>query len=210
MTTQPLLLSRRLLLPASAALLALAGCGSLIGPSNPPSQIYRLAPEFPAAAAGASVTWQLSVGRPNSTQTLDSERIALSRGATMDYFADAQWNDTAPRLLQSLLAEAFERSGRITAVAPESEGLRTDYLLVTELRDFDAQYDTADGAPLVVVDISAKLVDPRGKVIAAHETHQTARASRNSVASVVEAFDQATSAALTDLVTWALQAPPPS
>jgi cholesterol transport system auxiliary component len=153
------------------------------------------------------VTWQLSIGRPNSTQTLDSERIALSRGATMDYFADAQWNDTVPRLLQSLLAEAFERCGRITAVAPESEGLRTDYLLVTELRDFEAQYDTANGAPLVLVDISAKLVDPRGKVIAAHETHQTVRASQNSVASVVEAFDQATGAALTDLVAWALQAP---
>jgi cholesterol transport system auxiliary component len=208
--TKQILLSRRLLLPVSAALLALAGCGSLIGPSGPPPQIYRLAPEFSAAAGGTSVMWQLSVARPNSTQTLDSERIALSRGAMMDYFADSQWNDTVPRLLQSLLVEAFERSGRISAVGQESEGLHTDYMLATELRDFDAQYDSANGAPLVVVDISAKLVDQRGKVIAARETHQTARASQNSVPSVVNAFDQATSAALTDLATWALQAPPPS
>jgi len=210
MTTQPILLSRRALIPASAALFALAGCGSLIGPSGPPLQIYRLAPEFPTAAGGASVTWQLSVARPNTTQTLDSERIALSRGATMDYYADAQWNDTVPRLLQSLLVEAFERSGRITAVAAESEGLRTDYLLATELRDFDAQYDSANGPPLVVVDIAAKLIDGRGKVLSARESHQTARASQNGVASVVAAFDQATAAALTHFVTWALQAPPPS
>jgi len=209
MMKQTVLLSRRSLIPASAALLALAGCGSLIGPSGPPPQIYRLAPEFPAAAGGRSVTWQLSVGRPNTTQTLDSERIALVRGAAMDYYADAQWNDTVPRLLQSLLAEAFERSGRIAAVAPESEGLRTDYLLTTEIRDFDAQYESANGAPLVVVNISAKLVDGRGKVVSAREVRQTAQAAQNNVVSVVYAFDQATSAALSDLVTWVLQAPPP-
>jgi cholesterol transport system auxiliary component len=209
MTTKPVLLSRRLLIPAAVALFALAGCGSLIGPSGSPPQIYRLAPAFPAAAGGASVTWQLSIGRPNTTQTLDSERIALTRGAAMDYYADAQWNDTVPRLFQSLLVEAFERSGRITAVAPESEGMHTDYLLVTELRDFDAQYDSASGAPLVVVDVAAKLIDNHGKVVTAREVHQTARASQNSVASVVDAFDQATAAALTDLVAWTLQSPPP-
>ncbi|HTT83662.1 MAG TPA: ABC-type transport auxiliary lipoprotein family protein [Rhizomicrobium sp.] len=207
MNIQTALLSRRLFLPASVALLALAGCGSLIGPSGPPPQIYRLAPEFPAPAGGAPVSWQLAVGRPNTTQTLDTERIALTRGTMMDYYANAQWNDTAPRLLQSLLVEAFERSGRIAAVAPESEGLHADYLLLTELRDFDAQYDSANGAPLVVVDIAAKLADSRGKVVAAREVHQTARASQNSVAAVVDAFDQATAAALTDLVTWTLQSP---
>ncbi len=209
MNAQPVLLSRRAILPASAALLALAGCGSLIGPSGPPPQIYRLAPDFPAAAGGAPVRWQLAIARPNTTQTLDSERIALSRGATMDYYADAQWNDTVPRLLQSLLVEAFERSGRITAVAPESEGLHVDYLLVTELRDFDAQYDSANGAPVASVDIAAKLLDSRGKAITARNTHQTTRATQNSIASVVAAFDQATSAALSELAAWALQAPPP-
>jgi cholesterol transport system auxiliary component len=205
-----LALLRRARVPVCAALLALAGCGSLIGPSNPPLQIYRLGPQFPAASGGAQVAWQLAIARPNTSQTLDSERIALSRGPTMDYFADAQWNDTAPRLLQSLIAEAFERSGRIAAVAPESEGLHTDYLLVTELRDFEAQYDSANGAPLAAVDIAAKLVDARGKVVAAREVNETARASQNSVASVVDAFDQATSAALADLVAWTLQSPPPS
>ena len=139
--------------------LALSGCGSLIGPSDPPLQIYRLAPEFPAAAGGAPVTWQLSVGRPTTAQTLDSERVALVRGATMDYYADAQSDDTVPRLVQSLLVEAFERSGRIAAVAPESEGLRTDFMLVTELRDFEAQYGDANGAPIVTVDIAAKLLE---------------------------------------------------
>ncbi|HEY3637289.1 MAG TPA: ABC-type transport auxiliary lipoprotein family protein [Rhizomicrobium sp.] len=210
MNKQPIRLSRRALIPASALFLALAGCGSLLGPSTPPPQIYRLAPEFPAASGGAPVSWQLSIARPSTAQTLDSERITLLRGSVMDYYADAQWNDTVPRLVQSMLAQAFERSGRITAVATESEGLRADYLLVTELRDFDAQYDSENGAPLAVVDISAKLLDQRGKVIAVHDARQTARAAQNNVASVVAAFDQASGAAFADIAGWALQAPPPS
>jgi cholesterol transport system auxiliary component len=210
MTTRPVLLSRRLFVPATALLLALAGCGSLIGPSNPPPQIYRLAPASPAAPGGAQIGWQLTIGRPGASQTLDSERIALSRGAMMDYFADAQWNDNVPRLLQSSAVEAFERSGRIAAVGPESAGLRADYLLETDIRDFEAQYDSTNGAPLVVVDIAARLVDPRGKVITTREVRQTAPAGQNSVAGVVAAFDQATAAALADLVAWALQTPPPT
>ncbi|HEX4077900.1 MAG TPA: ABC-type transport auxiliary lipoprotein family protein [Rhizomicrobium sp.] len=209
MIAQPMTASRRQLVLGTAALFVLAGCGSLIGPSGPPPQIYRLAPVLPPAAGGASVSWQLAIARPISTLTLDTERIALVRGETMDYYADAQWNDTVPRLVQSLLVEAFEQSGRIAAVAPESGGLRANYTLATDIRDFDAQYDSANGAPNVVVAIEAKLVGERGNVVASLDARQTARASQNSVTAVVAAFDQAAGAALAQIVTWTLQASPP-
>ena len=66
--------------------------------------------------------------------------------------ADAQWNDSAPRLVQSLLVQAFDKSGSIQAATPGSAALRTDLTLSTELRDFEAQYDNANAAPLVVVE----------------------------------------------------------
>jgi len=200
---------RRHLVLGAASLLVLSGCGSIIGPSGSPPQIYRLAPELPPAAGGAPVSWQLAVAPPNTTQTLDTVRITLVRGETMDYYADAQWNDTVPRLVQSLLVEAFEQNGRIEAVASESAGLRANYVLVTDIRDFDAQYDSANGAPNVVVEIEAKLVGGRGNVVSSLDARQTARASQNSVAAVVAAFDQATGAALAQIVTWALKAPAP-
>jgi cholesterol transport system auxiliary component len=209
MNRRPIPASRRHLVAGTAALFVLAGCGSLLGPSGPPPQIYRLAPGFPPAAGGAPVSWQLAVAPPNATQTLDTIRITLVRGETMDYYADAQWNDTVPRLVQSLLVEAFEQSGRIAAAAPESAGLRANYVLATDIRDFDAQYDTANGAPNVVVKIEAKLVGERGNVVASLNARQTARASQNNVAAVVAAFDQATGAALTQIVAWTLQASPP-
>lgn len=191
-----------------AAFLVLAGCGSLIGPSNPAPQIYRLEPPLSAPAAGARVSWQLDVAKPEASQTLNSERIALVRGAVMDYYAGVQWNDTTPQLVQSLLVEAFERSGRVAAVAPESEGLRADYTLATEIRDFDAQYATENGAPKVVVEIEAKLLDPRGQVVATLDARHTANAERNSVAAAVAAFDQALGATLDEIVVWALQSRP--
>ena len=84
--------TRRQMVLAGAAILTLAGCGSLLGPSGPPLQLYRLRPAFPAAG-GTSVSWQLAVARPLATQSLDTERIALMRGAMMDYYADGwRWS----------------------------------------------------------------------------------------------------------------------
>lgn len=182
-------------------------CGSLIGPSNPPPQIYRLSPQMPPEATGAPVTWQLAVARPDTTQTLDTDRIALLRGSVVDYYADAQWNDSVPRLVQSLLVEAFDRSGRVQAATRDSS-LRADLTLTSELRNFEAQYDNAGAAPMIVIDIQAKLLDHNGQVIVSLDARQSARATQNSVAGVVEAFDQAMAAALAQIVGWTLQATP--
>jgi len=187
---------------------ALAGCGSLLGPSNPPGQIYRLNPDLASQPGGQPVAWQLAVARPDTTQTLDTSRIALLRGSVMDYYADAQWNDSAPRLVQSLLVQAFDKSGRVQAASRDSASLRADLTLATELRDFEAQYDTAEAAPLVVIDIQAKLLDQRGEVIASLNARQTARAAQNNLASVVTAFDQAMASALSRIVDGSLQATP--
>lgn len=192
---------------AVLACLATAGCGSLLGPSNPPAQIYRLSPEMTPQPAGAAVTWQLAVARPDTSRTLDTDRIALLRGSIMDYYADAQWNDSVPRLVQSLLVEAFDRSGRVQAAAVDSN-LRADLSLTTELRHFEAQYDTSNSAPIVVIDIQAKLLDPSGHVVASVDIRQTARATLDSVGGVVDAFDRAMAAALAQIVGWSLQATP--
>lgn len=186
----------------------IAGCGSLLGPSNPPPQIYRLSPEMAPPGEGTPVPWQLAVARPDTTRALDTDRIALLRAPLMDYYADAQWNDSTPRLVQSLLVEAFDRSGRVQAAPTDSASLHADLTLASELRDFEAQYESADAPPLIVIEIEAKLLDARGQVIASVDSRQTTRASQNSVPAVVEAFDQAMSATLAKIVGWALQTTP--
>jgi cholesterol transport system auxiliary component len=199
--------TRRIFLVGGASTVLVAGCGSLIGPSNAPPQIYVLTPDLHALPDVAKVSWPLSVARPDASEILSTARIALRRGDTMDYFADVRWDDNAPRLVQARLVEAFEKSGGIDAVADDGVGIRADYVLESELRAFEAHYHDENGAPTVIVDIVAKLVAAHHREIAAvHEARQESPASANSVAAVVTAFDAATSLVLEDIVAWALAA----
>lgn len=203
--------SRRGLLLAGAAALALGGCSGMIGPTAAP-QLYVLRPKLGPLPDAQQANWQLTVAQPNAPLSLDTARIALQRSAeTMDYYAHSAWQDRAPVLVRRALIEAFERSGKISAVARDTEGVRADYLLQSDLRAFEARYNSANGAPDVVVEIAAQLLRTPGRKIAATvRVRKTARASANSVPAVVAAFDQALAAAVEDIAVWALKAPAPS
>jgi cholesterol transport system auxiliary component len=208
--TQTIILPRRALLLGGAAL-ALAGCSDLIGPSSAPVQLYALKPSGGVPTTGPKVPWHLSVGLPTATDYLDRSRIALIKSDTsVDYFADSQWTDHLPVLVQEALVEAFENSGRIDGVAAESDGFKADYVLQTDLRDFEARYDQPDGIPTAIVRIEAKIAPTIGRTIVSslQASHQ-AQATQNSVAAAVQAMDAALGQALSDIVNWALSQPPP-
>ena len=151
-------LSRRGILVGATSLLLLAGCSGLIGPSGPPPQIYVLEPNLHALGDAPSVSWQLAVGTPDASESLDATRIALHRGGMMDYYADARWTDTVPVLLQANIVRAFEKSGKIQAVAATSDAVRADYVLKSTLHDFQANYDGPNGAPTIVVDMMVRII----------------------------------------------------
>jgi cholesterol transport system auxiliary component len=209
MTKTKLAPTRRALLLSATALsaFALSGCGSLLSPSNPPAQIYVLDPGF-TAASGPSVDWALTVAQADVPDVYDTQRVAIQRNQIMDYFANTQWTDETPRLLQSLMIEAFEKSGRIGAVSRDGGGVHADYMLTTEIRHFEAVYDNGDGAPEINIEIVAKMLSlPHHDVIAIHDKPQKLRASANSIPAVIQAFNQATGSAITNIVGWALDAP---
>lgn len=192
---------------AGVACLSLAGCsGNLIGPPSPAAQIYVLNPKFGPMAEAPNVAWQLVIGVPNVPASLDTQRIALERAPnTMDYYANAEWTDRTPALLQSLLVQAFESSGRIAAVGRESAGIRADYVLETEIRDFEAFYAVPDTPPVVRVAIMAKLLNPMNRDVAASmEFHNEAQTSANNMANITAAFTQATGATVQAIAAWAL------
>ncbi len=198
-------LSRRHVLGAAACLAPLAGCSLLFPPSAP--QLYRLTPRTAGASHGPPVRLQLVVDVPVAPESLDTDRIALTRNrTTLDYFAGTVWTDRAPLLLQGLLVEAFENSGRIVAVGRDTSGLNPDYLLETELREFDARYmGSGEQVPTVVVSLFVELVKmPDRKVIGSMLAAEQAPAARNDVGSVVEAFDAAAGEVVTKVVNWTL------
>jgi cholesterol transport system auxiliary component len=205
----PILDRRQLVLGASAVLAA--GCGGIqLLPKPMTPQLYVLRPQL-MTPMGAPVRWRLAVGTPDAPASLDTERIALTRSTTtMDYFANAAWNDRAPLLLERLLIQAFEQSGRIMAVTRDTAATESDYLLQTEIRGFEAHYDSPDGAPQIMVAIQARLARmPQRDIVGSLNATQQAQAASNSLDSIVLAFDQATAAALAQIVNWALAAPQP-
>jgi cholesterol transport system auxiliary component len=127
---------------------------------------------------------------------------------TLDYCANSAWTDRAPLVVQNLLVEALEKSGKIKAVSRDTEGLRADYLLQTNLKDFSAHYDVQDGIPTVTVHITAKLLTKDRTIAASLDSVHTAQATANSVPAVVIAFDEALAASLEEIAGWALRAPP--
>jgi cholesterol transport system auxiliary component len=202
-------INRRFVLAGGSALV-LTGCGDLLGPP-PALQLYMLKPPAGPTTAGPTVSWQLAIGLPLASEHLDSARIAISRNDTMaDFYAESAWTDHLPILVQNAMLEAFENSGRIPAVSADGEGFHADYILQTELREFQARYDAPDGPPTAVVRIEAKLAPSLGRQIVQSlpATHEV-KAAENSVGAAVRALDEAFANVLSQIVNWTLAAPPP-
>ncbi len=191
------------------ALSLLCGCTaqSFIDAPTPP-QIYLLNPRL-GPINGSKASFALAVSTPSAPFSLASRRIAIQRSAnTLDYYARAVWQDRTPRLLQRLVVEGFEDSGKITAVARTQSGLHADYLLQLDLRRFEADYLNPKGAPRAELSLSARLIRLSDrKVVATTRIRTQAPAQRNSIKSAVTAFDHATAKAIKALVAWTLAAP---
>jgi cholesterol transport system auxiliary component len=195
-------MNRRLLL--SALVLAPSGCGSLLPTGGSPPKLYTLTPATDVAA-GPAIRSQLLDDVPVSAAALDTERIALSRSAnTIDYYAEAAWTDRAPLMIQSLLVQSFENSGRITAIGRESLALRADYVLRPELRHFEAEYHDAP-APSAHVAVGVKLVKmPDRAIVAQRNFDASAPAAANQITAIVESFDKALHEVMRQIVDWTL------
>lgn len=193
---------------AGIVVIALAGCSSLFV-STPPGKLYRLTPAGNFPANLPRISTQLAIDVPQAPAGIDTSRIALSKSPfSLDYFADSEWAERAPDLIQNLLLASFENSGAIIGVDRASSGLRADVILRTEIRHFEAVYATPNGPPQVSVDIIARLVTVPGRtIIAENRFEQHSPAAANDIPSIVAAFDAATDAVLRDIVVWTLGNP---
>jgi cholesterol transport system auxiliary component len=140
---------------------------------------------------------------------VNTGRIALAMSATSsDYYSKTAWTDRAPVMVQTRIVDSFENSHKIVAVARESIGLRANYVLQTDLRNFEAMYFYGQ-PPIVKVRIVAKLVRlPDRQIIGTATFERCVRARADKVPKVVDAFDQALGSVMKRLVAWTLRTPP--
>jgi len=196
------MISRRHVLLAGGAILG--GC-NVIPKVNEPIPLYTLSAVSEFGQSLPKVEWQLVVGTPVASADLDTTRIALTRSpGVVEYFAKGAWADNAPILLQGKLIESFEASNAVS-VGRDAVGLRPDYVLQSDLRDFQAEY--SGDAATAHLRLSAKLVRmPDRRIVANIQTAQKVAAAGNSLPQIVDAFDRAAGQAFEEVVVKVLTA----
>jgi cholesterol transport system auxiliary component len=195
---------KRIALLLVVSVLCTACVGSLLKSDNEAPDLYRLTgPSASGASVGAgpALAQAITVARPRSASSLDTDRIAASTpDHGFDYLADARWADTAPQMVQQLLVDRLIAGGRFaTAVAAPSR-VPSELLLEVELRHFEAVYAGVGEPPRILVELQGNLVDVRrGTRVASFDSRAEATAARNDRRAVVAAFEDATARAVQDV-----------
>ena len=188
-------------------MLGVAGGCNVLEIPGPAPDLYNLTPKSTFNKNLPEIKKQLTIEEPLASGGLDSNRIALHPHSTrLKFFANARWSERAPKMLQTLLVESFENTNKIVSVGRQSIGLRSDYTLKTEVREFQVEHDTAAEIYIVRVRVNAKLVQqPKRVIVGSHSFERTVEIQDDSdMDSIVIAFDQATGKVLKKLVEWTL------
>lgn len=170
------------------------------------ADMYVLSPKSTFAETLAPVSSQLVIEVPIASEGINSHGIAVRETPlTLDYFAGVRWTERAPFMIQTLLVESFENSGKIVSVARRGTDLRADYVLKTELREFQAEYTTPESAD-ARVRLNAKLVRmPQRVILASVNFERRIAVEGEGILAVVNAFDTALGKVLKRTVEWSLR-----
>lgn len=194
---------KRIALVLLTAMLAGCSASSLLAPSGAPAKLYTLSAPKDVTTNAPQANWQLLVAMPDAPSDLNTSRIAIApTQARVDYYADVAWADRPPAMLQELLLQSFDRSGRIAAVQRQSGGLKSDFILTTDIEDFEV--DAASGDPSVHIRVTVRLVRSRDRSIAAARNFEATVPAGGSFDGAISAFDGALQSMLPQIVDWTL------
>lgn len=180
--------------------LALVSACSIL-PKPDPSDVYRLASAQPTIQ-GTPVNWSLRVTKPQTSEFLDSPRIAVvPDGNLISNYANSRWSDPAPVLLRNRLLDGFQRDGRVTLLSTAETNLQADYELGGQLQAFQSEY--RGKAVEVVIRLDARLVRGRDQRIIASRRFEVRQPVNDAkVPAVVAAFGQAGDQLNKQVVDW--------
>jgi len=177
-----------------ASLLLLGGCG---GGGTPLT--FDLA-ALPGNARAGAASRSIVVAEPVGLQPLEADRILVREpSGSLSFVGGGQWADRLPRLIQTRIIQSLENTGRLRSVTRPGDKVASDYMLVSEIREFDI----AAGSGEAVVDISAKLVqESTGKVVNARVFTARVPVPKVDAQSAAVGLDASLGRVLADLVGW--------
>jgi phospholipid/cholesterol/gamma-HCH transport system substrate-binding protein len=178
-----------------------AGLERMTGATQPPRKvIYDLKAADRFEAPRRPLEPGLAIAEPTATTRLQTQRFLFaSDEEPHDDFANAQWSDSLPALVQARLLQSFENydiaHAPLRADALGSGGTR----LVTDLRQFEI---AVSPEAAVKISLSAKMIDGEGHLRAARIFEKSAPLERLTPSKAAPAFDKAFSELASDLILW--------
>lgn len=175
-----------------------------------PTDLYLLTPKSTFDPTLPRLRQQIVVTEPNATAAVSNDRITVQPTALeVRFLPGARWVDRAPLIVQSLLVESYENSGKVEAVGRSAIGLRADYLIVTDIREFQAivtQPDTPNAPLEAHVNLNMKIVDAELDQIIASRSFERYQVSESDDAfDIVAAFDVALGRVMKESVEWSVR-----
>ena len=184
---------------APVALALVSACSIL--PKADPSDVYRLATAQTTSQA-APVSWSLRVNKPQTSEFLDSPRIAVvPNGDLISSYANSRWSDPSPVLLRNRFMDGFQRDGRVTLLSTDDTNLQADYELGGQLQAFQSEYHGSTVE--VVIRLDARLVRGRDqRIIASRRFEVRQPVNDTQVPAVVAGFGLAGDKLNKQVVDW--------
>lgn len=196
------------------AALLMTGCAGLntIRSVATPVDLYSLTPKSTFDPSLPKIEHQIVVVEPLATAAIATDRIMVHpTPLRVQFLPGARWVDRAPVIVQTLLVESYENSGRVPAVGRSEVGLRADYVIVTDMREFQVEVEGGDGEDgaetfQVHVRLNLKLVETRlDRIIASQSFAEVEPAASSDTVAIVLAFDEALGDAMRDAVEWSIR-----
>jgi cholesterol transport system auxiliary component len=149
------------------------------------------------------------VGTPEMPSGFASTDIAIiMKDNSIAYIDGVSLINPAPKAIQSLLIETFEKSGAFKLVTREETSVRAKYFLALEVSRFDISAPKYRQTGQANITISARLIDYRDRSpIAGKIFTSVAPAAKGSVIKPAMALELATQNAANEIMDWILAQP---
>ncbi|WP_299284686.1 ABC-type transport auxiliary lipoprotein family protein [uncultured Tateyamaria sp.] len=189
----------------------LAGCAGLasLNQASQPTELFVLTPKSTFDPGLPKLRDQIVVETPTATASVNTDQIAVQpTPLQVQYLPDARWVDRAPLIVQALLIESFENSGKVPAVGSSTIGLRADYLIVTDIREFQATVPVGALSEALQIDVrlNIKIIDAfTDRIIGSRSFEEFVASPTDAAPDVAGAFDEALGDTMRDAVEWSIR-----
>lgn len=180
-----------------------AGLERMTGVTSPPPKItYDLSALQSPGPVGKVISVQWAIPEPTAVAMLETQRFLFSPPQEYPGFAEAMWADALPKLIQARLVESFENYDIAHAPLRAADIGQTEFQLLVDLRRFRI---AVDSAPAAEIELSARIVDRNGKVVASRLFEASEKFASVVPTEAVAAFSTAFGRIAKDVIAWTAQ-----